>query len=159
TVGGSATSSVGLNLAAVSGTGPFKVVPLTTYQALSTSMNGNASTDNVFVTGSTAIGTTDTVNAVLLQGNGITISGTGSTLTVNSGTIAATNGGTTSGNTISAGTLALGSAEGKILTNDSAGTTTISSTVTGTGGLTIAGAGQLALTGSNNSYSAANSVQ
>ena len=73
--------------------------------------------DNVLVTATpTGAIATDTVNAVLIRGDGITISGAaGATLTVGTGMVASS-GGTTTGDTISVPTLALGS-EGVFITN------------------------------------------
>ncbi len=71
TVGGSAfTNSSGFNLATYGANG---ITALTTYQTLLSS--GNLSTDNVLVSSSTALTAADTVNAALLVGNGIVISG------------------------------------------------------------------------------------
>src|SRR5207302_11067153 len=98
---------------------------------------------------------TDPVNAILLRGDGITISGAaGVTLTLASGTLAA-NGGTASGNIVTVPTLALGSQEGMFLSGT--GTTTVSSTITGSGGLSVAGGGNLILTGTN-SYTGATTL-
>ncbi len=140
-------STGGFNLATATGTSTATVAALTTYATLSTS-GGNTSADNVLVTASTALTASDTVNAILIRGDGINISGAaGTTLTVGgtsgSGTMIVSSGGTTTGDTISVPTLALGNQEGVFITNS--GSTTVTGTITGSGGLTASGAGSLTL--------------
>src|SRR5262249_49794774 len=131
----------GFNLATYGANG---VAALGTYASLSTT-GGNANTDNVLVTTSTGPIISDTVHAVLIRGDGITISGTaGAALTVASGMVAS-GGGTTTGDTLSVPTLALGTQEGVFVT--ASGTTTVGSAITGSGGLTVGGAGNLVLSG------------
>ena len=128
---------------------------LTAYQALSTT-GGNAITDNVLVTANTPLTVSDTVNAVLIVGDGVTISGSaGTALTLNGGALAST-GGTSSGDTVSVPTLALGASEGLFTLNN--GTTTISSNITGINGLTNGGSGTLVLPNANNSYTGATNL-
>ena len=137
-------NTTGFNLATATGSSTSSIGALTTYQTLSTT-GGNAATDNVLVTASTALTANDTVNAALLVGDAINISGA-VTLNLGSGTLAST-GGTSKGNTVSVATLALGSQEG--ILNANSGATTINSAITGTGGLTFAGTGSLALPTAN----------
>src|SRR5205823_1901874 len=107
------------------------VVALTSYQALSTTATLNNATDNVLVTGNASIAVSQSVNAVLIVGDGVTVGGAaGTTLTVARGV--ASTGGTGTGDTVSVPTLAFGTNEGLALT--SSGTTTLSSAITGTAG-------------------------
>ena len=61
--------------------------------------------------------------------------------------VVASSGGTSTGNTISVPTLAMGATEGLVFTNT--GKDTISSDITGSGGLTIGGPGNLVLPQAN----------
>src|SRR5262249_37291492 len=88
----------GFNLATYTAGG---VSAVTSYQSLSTATNGNNANDNVLVTSSTAVGATDTVNAVLIRGNNVTLSG--GALTVGSGVVAFSG----TGNAVSASSLPL----------------------------------------------------
>ncbi len=148
TIGGVSTpNSGGYNLATINGSN--ELVALTSYQALSTT-GANSSTDNVLVTSTPAAILTDTVNAVLVIGDGVNVKGaTGATLNVVSGLVASNDTVTSNpaGNAISVPTLAFGSAEGIILAN--ADTVTINSTITGIGGLTLGGAGNVVLATAN----------
>jgi autotransporter-associated beta strand protein len=122
------------------------VFALASYQSLSTS-GGNSNTDNVLVTSSTGPIISESVNAVLIRGDGIVVSGAaGAALTVGTGMIASS-GGTGTGNIFSVPTVTLSTQEGVFLTGS--GTTTISSAITGSAGLTVGGAGTLALNGTS----------
>ncbi len=157
TIGGSgATNSGGYNLATVNGSN--QLVALTSYQALSTT-GGNSSTDNVLVLSTPAAIATDTVNALLVVGDGVNVKGAaGAILNVVSGQVASNDTVTSNpvGNTISVPTLAFGTAEGLIFGN--AASTTISSSITGSGGLTLGGAGNVILP-TPNSYTGGASNQ
>ena len=151
----------GFNFATATGTSTASIsaLPLAGYTALSAT-GGNTATQNVLVDASqTGFGAptgaiaSDSVNALLIRGDGVNISGApGAVLTVGgaSGTagMLVTSGGTSIGNTISIPTLALGTQEGVFIANN--GTTTVNSTVTGTGGLTLSGSGNLNLANANN---------
>ena len=145
-----AGNTTGFNLA----TYTTSVVPLTTYSALLAT--GTVATTNYIVdsvTGSINLTGSESVNALLIVG-GFTVSGnSGVILTLGTGTLASTG----TGNIVSVPTLALGAAEGVALTNSGA-STTISSTITGTDGLTIGDGGTLTLTGAN-TYNGVNTVQ
>ena len=137
-----AGNTTGFNLATY---GPNGVAALTSYTTLPPS--GSSATTNYLVTSSTALTASESVNALLIVGDGITISGaTGTTLTLSSGMLAGT-GGTSTGNTVSVPTLALSSQEGVFITNN--GAQTISSTLTGTAGVTFAGGGTSIVLGTN----------
>ena len=138
-------NTTGFNLATYGANG---IAALTTYKTLSTSANGNNPNDNVLVTTSTTVAVSDTVNSVLLIGNGITVGGTaaGAVLTVGSGAVGSS-GGLVTGNTLSVSQLAFATAEGILFTNS--GTDTVFSQITGQGGLTISGAGNTSLQSPN----------
>ena len=138
-----ASNTSGFNLATYGANG---VAALTTYQTLSTT-GGNTASDNVLVTSSTALTSSDTVNAVLFVGDGINISGgSGISLTVGSGMVAST-GGTSTGDIISVPSLVM-SVEGVVVTNNGSPPPS-SSSITGSNGLTVAGGGTTALSGTN----------
>src|SRR5262245_13511447 len=136
-------SSINFNLATATGGSTASIAALTSYQTLSTSTNGNAASDNVLVTSNTTIGVTDTVNAVLVRGANVAISG--GVLTVGTGMVATSR----AGNTISTTGLVFGSEGVLISDTDSSTTQTISGTITGTGGLTFSGLGSQTLSGTN----------
>ena len=113
-------STGGFNLVTASGSPvSLSALPLASYTALSAT-GGNTVTQNILIdptqTGfgaPTGAITSDTVNAILIRGDGITVSGAaGAVLTVGgtSGTagMVVTSGGTTTGDTISVPTLAAG---------------------------------------------------
>src|SRR5262249_52305171 len=97
----------------------------------------------VLVTASATLQTTDSLNAVLLLGNAITIGGA---FNLNVGTEVASSGGT---NTIAA-VPNFGAAEG-VFVDNSAATLTVASAIpnSSTGGLTVGGGGTLKLNGLN----------
>ena len=135
----------GFNLATYAANG-IAALPKTSYtpQAALT-FTGSDSTANVLVTSNLTLPVGgDTVNAILVFGDGITVTGpAGTTLGVGSGQVAVS-GATSLGDTISAPlVLAFGTAEGLVFTNS--GQDTISSTITGTDGLTVSGPGNLVL--------------
>ncbi len=151
TVGATSGITSNFKLANTSGA---NIIALTTYAAFvpggggtGTLNYGITSASNTYTSGVTA----DAVNSILFIGDGETISGGTSlmTLTVASGTIASTRGGlsTNLGNTISVANLAFGATEGKLITND--GALTISSIISGAAGLTMTGPGQLTLSSAN----------
>ena len=154
-------STGGFNLATATGatTASISALPAASYTVLPAT--GASPTANYIATASTALTTSETVNALLIRGDNITISGVaGTTLTVGGASGSAgmlvTSGGTTTGDTISVPTLALGTQEGVFITNN--GTTTISSNITGSGGATFSVGGTLALTGTN-TYTNTSAVQ
>ncbi len=102
------------------------------------------STSNVILTSATTLSANVTVNSLLLLGS-LTLTaasgGNNFTLTVASGGLVASSGGTA---TLTGGTLNFGTAEG-VLTASTA--LTINSSITGTGGLTASGAGTVTLNG------------
>ena len=102
--------------------------------------DGQTALNNVSITSEQPLTTATTINALRLDAGGI-VDGSG-TLTLNSGALLALagNGG------ISVGTLAFGTKEAILTT---LGGLTISSAMTGSGGLTKSGSGGLTLTGSN----------
>ena len=150
----------GFNFATATGaaTASISALPLASYTALSAT-GTNTVTQNVLVDPTQAgFGApagaiaSDTLNSLLIRGSGLTISGAaGAVLTVGgaSGTagMIAASGGTTTANTISVPTIALGTQEGVYITSN--GTTAISSNITGSAGATFSGAGNLALSGAN----------
>ncbi len=148
TAGGSGTGFNLANYNAATG-----VVAQTVYTTLPTSGTGSTTT-NYIATTSTALAGNFSANALLVAGSGITVSApANSTLTLGSatqaGTLAVTGG---TGNVISVPTVAMGTAEGLVLTN-SGSTVTVSSAITGTAGLTLGGAGTVTLSSSTSSYS------
>ena len=122
----------GFNLATVSASGQVQALPQASYTPQgSLTYSSSDITANVLVTSSLALTTSDTVNAMLLVGDGITVSGAaGFTLGVGSGEIVST-GGTSTGNAVSVPNLAFGPAEGILYIN--AGKETVSSNITGVG--------------------------
>lgn len=95
------------------------------------------------MTGSTALSGAVAANAVLVIGDGVVLTGDPTaSLALTTGTLL-TSGGTTTGNTVSVPVIALGTGDGVFLTNT--GTSTVSGSITGTGGQTIGGGGTLAL--------------
>ena len=144
----------GFNLAAYGADG-IEALPSSSYTPqTSLTYSASDSTANVLVTTSLALTASDTVNAMLLVGDGITVSGpAGSTLTAGSGQFVST-GGTSIGNTIAVPTLAFGSAEGIVTTNS--GLDTINGTITGTNGFTITGPGNLILPHASNYNNSSN---
>ncbi len=121
---------------------------MTSYTALPVS--GSSATTNYIATSATLpITSAESINALLIIGDGVTVSG--SALTVGTGVIAASDTGT-NGNTISA-PIVLG-AEGIVTTNNS--TLTVSGSISGTAGLTIGGGGTLALPNTNGYTGATN---
>src|SRR5262249_46387830 len=134
----------GYNLATYAAGNSVTALAPGSYQSLSAT-GGNATSDNVLVTSSVNLTSSGSVNAVLIRGNNITVSGAaGTTLTVGSATQSGTVAGSGTGNTISVPTVALGTAEGVFLA-DVGATLTTSGTITGTAGLTVGGAGTTAL--------------
>ncbi len=125
----------GFNLATATGTTTSSIAAVTTYQTLMAG-GGNAATDNVLVTASTAMTAADTVQAILIRGDSITVSG--SALTVGSGLIASS-GGTTTGDTISA-PVTLAAVEG-VIVNGAGSTLNLTGAITGTAGITFGGSG------------------
>jgi fibronectin-binding autotransporter adhesin len=110
------------------------VRPLTSSEYASLT-NGSSTLNNVAVsTAVTGINSPTTVNALKMTTSG-SISGTG-TITINSGTVLAVSPSGGHVLTISGGTLAFGAAEAIFRINDSL---TVSSTITGSGGLTVDG--------------------
>src|SRR5207244_2534844 len=103
------------NLATLSGA---SVAALTMYTPLPAS--GASATTNYIATASTALTSAESVNALLIIGDNITISG--AALSVGAGGVASS-AGTTVGNTMSA-PVALGAQEGIVATNN--GTLTLS---------------------------------
>ncbi len=85
------------------------------------------------------------LNAVLINGTGLTLSGSGQGVYLSGGALLTTGG----SNTVSVSSLDLGANEGIVITDGSSNTTTLSSSIIGTGGLTIAGTGTLSLPNSN----------
>ena len=146
------TFNSGFNLATVSAAGQVQALPQASYTPVgSLTYTSTDSTANLLLNSSLALAASDTVNAMLLVGNGINVSGAaGFTLGVGSGQIVST-GGT---NTVSVPNLAFGSAEGILYTNT--GSNTVSSNITGTGGLTISGPGNLVLPTPNLNYNNSN---
>ena len=139
----------GFNLATLGGNG-IQALPSGSY---ATSLTGNPATDstaNLLVTTATSpisLAASDTINSMLLVGNGITVTGiTGTSLTVGSGMVAST-GSTGSTDTISVPGLAFGAIEGVVYTNT--GLDSIKSKITGTGGVTFSGNGNLTLATAN----------
>ena len=109
-----------------------------------TSLAAATSTSNVILTTATTLSSSVQDNSLLLLGTLILTAGTGSnnfSLTVGSGAILATSGGTA---TITGGTVNFGTAEGILIASTGL---TINSATTGTGGLTISGAGTVTLNG------------
>ena len=101
--------------------------------------------NNTYITGATTAANTASINALVMNGNNLTITD-GKTLTVVSGAVLFS-----AGNTIkpfgSTGTLDFGSAEAMVTVNGSIAT--ISAPITGSGGLTKSGIGTLVLSGTN----------
>ncbi len=125
------------------------VAPFTNYV---TTLAAAGSTDIVKLTESEVETSSQTVGALLLAGGNITLNQGGYTLTVASGAIF-----TVASDTVTAGNLAFGGAEG-IVTTAAAQTVTINSVITGSGGLTIAGTGGTASLNAANSISGVNSI-
>ena len=99
-----------------------------------------------------------TINSLKLA-DGIDVTQAGFTLTLQSGGLLST--GSTTGVTISGGTLTTGNTNELVVHahNTSSAGTTLSSTITGSGGLTKSGSGALTLSGSaNNTYTGATTV-
>ena len=154
---GTITNTSGYNLAAYGTTGITALGGglggVGSYTALTTA--ATTATGNYLATASTVLAAGDSVNALLVVGNNVTLSGaSGNTLTLGSGTLAVAR----TGDIVSVPTLALGSTEGVFLTANSA-TATIASAITGTAGMTVGGLGSLSLTGLNSGLSGANAVQ
>ena len=157
-------NTTGFNLATNNGNNVVAMT-LTTTNAYTVGLpaSGSSATANYLVTSSTALTASESVNALLLVGDGININAPaiagigGITLTNTTGTIATTGMGP-NGDAISVPALALGAVDGIFLTNGLTGsaTNTISSSITGTGGLTIGGAGTLALPSANGVSGAVN---
>ena len=134
------TDSSGVDVATQSAAG----VSISHFANYSTSANiNNAATGSVYeltsaTTNSTiSVGTNLSLNAVLINGTGLTLGGgAGSSLTLTGGGLLVSGG----SNTVGVPTLALGTTEGVLLTN-AGSTANVSSVITGTGGLTIGGAG------------------
>lgn len=135
------TANTFMTYSATTGLRPLNLTDEFTLNAIS----GGA---NTRLTATTNTGTSTTINSLILEGASATIS-SGQTLTVSSGAILFSTGNTLG---ISGGTLAFGSHEG-IITINSTGNTTISSVITGTGGITYSGSGILVLATQQNTYS------
>ena len=120
-----------------------------TYTTLPTTGTGNATTNYIAIT-STALAGSFAANSLLLVGpNTAVTAAAGTILTLGSATQAGVVASTGTGDSIASSlTLALGTAEGDVLTGSGA-TTTIASPITGTGGLSFGGSGTLNLAGPN----------
>ena len=116
------------------------IAPYTNYV---TSLAAAGPTSNVRLTANETLLANKTIGSLLIVGS-LTVSENNFTLTVASGGVLGISGATP---TISGGTLDFGSAEGILQANVS---TTITSTITGTGGLTISGPGMATLNVANN---------
>jgi fibronectin-binding autotransporter adhesin len=108
-----------------------------------TSLAAAGPNDNVILSANETLTGSKSVNAILFTNANVTANLAGFTLTVNSGVLAARS----TGDAIAAGTLAL-AAQG-VVTVDSADDLTISSMISGSGGLVKNGVGTLALSGAN----------
>ena len=111
----------------------------------SATFTGTTSSSNLKITANQIIpaNTNVTINGLVINGN-VTISlGANSTLTIGGGGLMTTGGGTA---TIIGGTVAFGSSEALISTNEA---TSLQSTVTGSGGLTLFGSNTLTLAAAN----------
>ena len=141
----------GTAFAAYTGSGPYTLGSAST-AAMPTS--GVTTTNALVGSGGATLTGSTTVNSLVLSAGG-TLNLGGFTLTVTSGGVLAIGGGNAS---ITNGTLAFGPAQGSLLTDGLAGTSlTISTTITGIGGLAISGGiSSVTLNGANNAYSAAN---
>ena len=140
TVADGSSFNGGFNLASYGARGIIALPSNSYTPQAALSFSGSDSTANVLVTSNLTLPAAgDTVNAILVFGDGITVTGpAGSTLGVGSGQVVA-NGGTSTGNTFSVPVLAFGAAEGLVFTNN--GQDTFASTITGTNGLTFTGPG------------------
>ena len=132
-------NTTGFNIASYGANG---VTALTSYTTLPSS--GASGSLNYIVTGSTPISIAESVNALLVIGDNILLSG--AALTIGTGMLA-TSGSTTSGDTISA-PVSFGPSEGVVVVNNGAVTDTGS--FSGVSGLTFSGGGTLALNSVNN---------
>lgn len=93
---------------------------------------------NVYITSTTSLVGSATINSLILSGSGATI-GAGNTLTVESGAVFFSSG---LGLTLGGGVLNFGNREG-IITMNSTGNTTLSTRITGTAGVSFYGTGTL----------------
>ena len=142
----------GSDFAAIDGSG--YLLPASGY---ATDINdvGTTATSNVSLSGLPTLGSTKTINSLKLS-DGAALDLGSNSLAIDSGGLLSTG---TNAVSISGGTLTTGNSNELIVHAYNSGGTTISSTITGTGGLTKSGAGTLTLSGTAaNTYTGVTTV-